>query len=83
MSSTEGSPAPETPPFPNSNTPEIGVRVVIALPSLELTASYSPDDDAVENLPSLISKVSEQFDNAFSPETPFDFLDFKCYPGEH
>ena len=80
MSSTESSSAPQTPPFPN--TPDIGVRAVIALPSLELTASYSPDDDAVKKLPNLIIKVSEQFDNAFSPETPFDFVDFKCYPGE-
>ena len=80
MSSTEGSPAPQTPP--SCNTPEIDVRAIIAVPSLEITASYSPDDDAVEKLPSLISKVSEQFDDAFTPETPFDFLDFTCYPGE-
>jgi hypothetical protein len=77
MSSIEGSPAPKTPP-----SPEIGVRAIIALPSLELTASFSPNDNALEKLPSLVNKVSEQFDQAFSPEIPFDFVDFKCYPGE-
>jgi hypothetical protein len=81
MSSTEGSPAPQTPPSPNS--PDIAVRAVISLPSLELTASYSPDDDAVEKLPKLVTMVSEQFDNAFSAEAPFDFDNVKCYPGEH
>jgi len=34
----------------------------------------------VGTLPGLIGKVSEQFDNTFSPETPFDFVDIKCYP---
>jgi hypothetical protein len=81
MSSTKGSPAPNMPPFTNS--PDIDVRAVISLPSLELTASYSPDEHIVQKLPSLISKMSEQFDKAFSPEEPFDFVDFSCYPGEH
>ena len=74
MSSTEGTPAP--------NTPDIGVRAVIALPFLELTGSYSPDDDVMKTLPSLVGKVSEQFDSALSPETPFEFVDLKFYPGE-
>ena len=81
MSSTEGSPEPSTPPSPS--TPHIGVRAVIALSGLELVESFSPDDDAVGTLSGLIAKVSEQFDNTFSPETSFDFVDIKCYPGKH
>jgi hypothetical protein len=51
-------------------------------------ASYSPDEDAAQKLPGLISKVSEQFkfDNAFSAplaEEPLVFVNFKCYPGKH
>ena len=78
LPSSPDSTAPSTPP---SQSPDIRVRAVIALPSLELEESYLPDDDVVKNVPGLVRRVSEQFDQAFCPEEPFDYDDVKLFPG--
>jgi hypothetical protein len=82
MSSTDSSAAPSTPPSSQS-TPDIRVKAVIALPSLELEESYPPDEDVVENMSGLVGRVCQQFDQAFPTEEPFDYDGFRLFPDGH
>ena len=80
MSSPDSSTAPSTPPSSQSSN-DICVRAVIALSPLELSESYSLDDDVVNTLPGLIGKVSHQFDQALCLDEPFDYDHIQFFPG--